>query len=118
MLTGNLHCYFFPFLYIIFYSFVVANSFLDFAAQGNSDEVDVGQEVEAANALVFQEATAEAAKQGVGSNHAYEDTGDISEIFKELETEARPEVETIASCRARPSVVESSESEPKERPQA
>lgn len=44
--------------------------------------------------------------------------GDISELFSEPKAEAGPQVETRASRRARVSIVESSKSEPEERPQA
>ncbi|KAB2597484.1 hypothetical protein D8674_000404 [Pyrus ussuriensis x Pyrus communis] len=86
--------------------------------EGNTEEVGVGPENEAVDALVIQEATAKIARQKVGSSHAFGDAGDISELFSEPKAEAGPEVETRDSRRARVSVVESSKSELEERPQA
>lgn len=78
----------------------------------------VGPENEVVDALVLQEATGKAARQKVGSSHAFGDAGDILELLSEPEAEAGLEVETRASRRASASIVESSKSEPEERPQA
>lgn len=64
---------------------MVSNSFLDFAAQDNLDEVEFRQEEKAANALVIQKAAAEAAMQEVGSRHVLEDIGDIFTMFSDSE---------------------------------
>lgn len=58
--------------------------------------MDVGLEDEAAYALVLQEVTAEAARQGVRSSKDAGDAGDISELFSESEADVGPEVETRA----------------------
>lgn len=79
--------------------------------------MDIGQEEETADVLVLQEAATEAVRQGVGSSQAAGDVGDIAELFSELEAKAGPEVETRAPRRAKASIVESLESEPKERSQ-
>ncbi|KAB2631181.1 hypothetical protein D8674_008700 [Pyrus ussuriensis x Pyrus communis] len=80
---------------------LIANSFLDFAPQGNIEEVDVGQKEDIDDALVLQEATAEEAR----------DAKDISKLFSESEAKARPKLETKAPRRAKASVVKSLESE-------
>ena len=84
-----------------------ANSYFGLAAQGNIEEVDVGPDEEVADALVIQEAIAEVVRQGVGSNQAAGEARDISELFSELEAEARPEVETKAPRQARAYAVKS-----------
>ncbi|KAB2615662.1 hypothetical protein D8674_022250 [Pyrus ussuriensis x Pyrus communis] len=92
--------------------------FSSFADQGNIEEVNVGPEEEAADALVLQKATVEAARQEVGSSQATGDAGYISELFSKSEVKVGPEVEIRAFRQAKVTVVESSESEPEERPQA
>lgn len=49
----------------------------------------------------------------MGSNHAPEDVGNISEMFSELETEVGLKLEMMAPHQARLSGVESSKSEEK-----
>ncbi|KAM2482929.1 uncharacterized protein [Malus domestica] len=88
------------------------------SAQGNPDEVHVMLNEEVVDALVLHEAAVEAARQEVGSSHVPEDVGVISEMFSESETKAGPEEETRAPCRARSTVVESSDSELEGRPRA
>lgn len=66
--------------------------------------------------MVLQEGAAEAARQRVGSSQAPKDAENISEMFSESETKARPKIEMRAHCRARPSVVKSLEFKPEERP--
>ncbi|KAB2608629.1 formin-like protein 14 [Pyrus ussuriensis x Pyrus communis] len=90
---------------------------LNFESQGNTEEVDVRPEEEVANALALQEAITEVTRQEVRSSQATGDTGDIFELFDDLEDEAGPEVETQAPRRARETMVESSKFEPEERPQ-
>ncbi|KAM1011536.1 hypothetical protein ACFX2J_046570 [Malus domestica] len=86
--------------------------------QCNTEEVDVEPEKKVVDALVLQEAAAKAARQKVDSSHGPKDTGNISEMSSESETEAGPEVETRVPCRARSYVVKSFDSKPEGRPQA
>lgn len=87
------------------------NSCFGFAAQGNTEEADVGPKEEAADALVLQKVVTKAARQKARSCQAARDIGDISELFEDSEDEAGPEVETRAFRRPRVIVIESFESE-------
>lgn len=80
--------------------------------------MDIALEEEVVNAVILQEAAAEAARQGAGSSQAAGDTEDISELFRDSEVEAGPKVETSAPRRARATIMESSDSRLEERPQA
>ncbi|KAM0994004.1 hypothetical protein ACFX2I_009590 [Malus domestica] len=96
------------------------NPFLGYfklAAQGNIGNVDVGLDEKAADALVLEEAVAEATRQGDGSSHVAGDAKDLSKLFGDYEGEAEPIVETRATCWTRATVVESSKSEPEDRSQ-
>ncbi|KAM2893474.1 hypothetical protein FF1_008828 [Malus domestica] len=68
--------------------------------------MNVEQDEKAGDAFMLQEAAAEAERQGAGTS------GDISKLLGYSEGEAEPVVEPRAT------VVETSESEPEERPRA
>ncbi|KAM1145870.1 hypothetical protein ACFX15_037162 [Malus domestica] len=74
--------------------------------------MDVGQDEEAGDTFVFQEATAEAKKQHAGTGK------DISELLRDSEGEVKPVVEPQATRRTRATIVKTSESKPEEQPQA
>lgn len=88
------------------------------AALNTSGEAEVGQEEEAVDALVMQEADAEATKQEVDTSHVPKDIEKISVMFSDSETEAKSEVETRTHLRVRPYVVESFGSEPEKKSKA
>lgn len=80
--------------------------------------MDVGEEEEANDALVLQQAVTEATKQGAGFSHVIDNPGDISEMLSDSEIEAGPEVKTKASRQVRSVVMESLDFEPERKPQA
>lgn len=84
--------------------------FFTLAAQGNFTEMDVGQDEDIPDAFVFQEVAAEAERQGVGVG------GNISKLLGDLEGEVKLVVEPRVTHRTRATVVETSDSEPEERP--
>ncbi|KAB2630737.1 hypothetical protein D8674_008256 [Pyrus ussuriensis x Pyrus communis] len=59
---------------------------------GKFSSLDVGLEEEATNALVLQEATIEVARQETSSSYVLEDAENISEMFSESKTKARPKL--------------------------
>lgn len=59
---------------------------------------------------------AEVARQEAGSSHTTKNAEDFSELFEDSEAEAGPEVDKQTPRQARATVMESSESEPEERP--
>lgn len=87
---------------------------MNFTAQGNTKEVNVGLDEEARDTFVLQEAAAEVAWQGAGFSHAE----DLLELFRNSEGEAEPAMETQATQWKRASVMESSKFEPEEQPRA
>ncbi|KAM1771978.1 hypothetical protein ACFX11_046730 [Malus domestica] len=74
--------------------------------------MDVEQDEEVGDAFVLQKAASEVERQGVGAG------GDVSELLGDLEGEVECVVETQTTRQTRVTVVECSESEPQERPQA
>lgn len=84
----------------------------ELAAQCNIEEVNVGQDEEATNAFILQEATVEVAKQSVGEGK------DVSKLFRDSEDEAEIIVEPWVTLRTQAMVVKTSEFEPDERSRA
>ena len=72
----------------------------------------VRQDEDVADAFILQEAAIEAKRQGAGEGI------NVSELLGDYEGEAEPIVEPRAMRRTRSTIVETSESEPKERPRA